>query len=182
MITLVIGGSCSGKSEYAESCIRDVMEEKYYLATMVVSDEESRRRVQRHKERREGASFQTVECPVDLAVQAEKFPCNSVVLLECLGNLAANEFFRFYTPDHWDGRTQAQNAKKRILDGIQILAGRCSELVIVSNEVNCAGFDYEGDTFLYQKLMGDLNQALCAVSDNVVEMIYGCPMIRKQGE
>ncbi len=177
---------------------------------MTVSDDESRERVKRHRERRAGYSFKTIECPVDLADIAMQLPENSNVLLECAGNLAANEFFRYYEDEQhysdgqyykdeqlyedeqhygdgqyygnrlWDRETECREAKERILNAVKILSDRCSDLVIVSNEVNRAGCEYEGDTRSYQKLLGELNQSLCALADTVVEMVYGCPVYRKQ--
>ena len=66
MITLVIGGSGSGKSAYAESLLEDYAGTKYYLATMQVFDEEGRQKVQRHRKLREGKGFCTIEQPYDL--------------------------------------------------------------------------------------------------------------------
>ena len=67
MITLVTGGCGSGKSEYAE---RRVLElgagYRIYLATMQCFDEESEKRVQRHRKMRAGKGFVTVERPLDL--------------------------------------------------------------------------------------------------------------------
>ena len=67
MFLLVTGGSGSGKSEYAE---RRVLElgagYRIYLATMQCFDEESEKRVQRHRKMRAGKGFVTVERPLDL--------------------------------------------------------------------------------------------------------------------
>lgn len=186
MITLVIGGSCSGKSEYAEQCLDAVSNPKIYLATMIASDEESRQRVQRHRLRREGRNFKTEECPMAEACAALKIPKGAAVLLEGIGTLAANELFVQHPADAQETRqplseTDLKDAKRRILDGIQSIAGRAQELVIVSDEVNRAGCEYEGDTLLYQKLVGELNQELCVYADRVAEMVYGCPVTRKSG-
>ncbi len=175
MITLVIGGACSGKSEYAEGLLDEISQKKYYLATMMASDPESMERVQRHRSRRVGRDFHTLECPVDLAKAAGEVPEGAAVLLECIGNLAANEL---YKNKYVIG--PADDVKHRILEGIRVLSGRCAELVIVSNEVNRAGCQYEGETLVYQKLIGELNQELCFVSDRVVEMVYGLPVDRKR--
>ena len=53
MITVITGGSGSGKSAYAESLITGFGEkERIYIATMFPFDEESRRRIQRHRRMR----------------------------------------------------------------------------------------------------------------------------------
>lgn len=186
MVTTVIGGACSGKSEYAEACLKDVQGEKIYLATMIASDEESRERVRRHRQRRMGQGFRTLECPVDLKEAAEGIPAGSAVLVECIGNLAANELFRSPEPlsfsrdkEACPDRERFEGAKSRILDGLRILASRAGTLVVVSNEVNRAGCEYAGDTKLYQKLVGEVNQELCRSCERVVEMAGGLAIERK---
>ena len=92
MICLITGGSGCGKSTWAEKLVRSLPAgDRVYIATMQVYDRESEIRVQRHRAQRAGLGFRTVECEKDLAavhVQAE-----SVVLLEDLVNLTANEMF-----------------------------------------------------------------------------------------
>ena len=55
---LVIGGSGSGKSAYAEKVALECQKEKrhFYLATMHVFGEEGQKKVERHKRMRAGTS------------------------------------------------------------------------------------------------------------------------------
>ena len=67
MLILVSGGSGSGKSEFAEGLVvSSGLSERMYLATMQVWDEESVRRVERHRQMRAGKGFATLECPTGL--------------------------------------------------------------------------------------------------------------------
>jgi adenosylcobinamide kinase/adenosylcobinamide-phosphate guanylyltransferase len=177
MITLVIGGSCSGKSEYAEQCLDHVPGEKIYLATMIAADEESLARVRRHREKRSGRGFRTIECPRMSDLAAGDFPPGCNVLLEGIGTLAANELF----PDGgWQtAEEDVDAAKRRILTGVKELASGSNELIIVSDEVNRAGCVWEGDTKRYQRLVGEVNQELCILSDTVIEMVCGLAVKRK---
>ena len=52
MLTLVIGGAASGKSEYAESLVLRSTLPRYYLATMQVWDAECAARVEKHRRMR----------------------------------------------------------------------------------------------------------------------------------
>ena len=52
MLTLVIGGAASGKSEYAESLVLRSTLPRYYLATMQVWDAECAARVEKHRKMR----------------------------------------------------------------------------------------------------------------------------------
>ena len=108
MLTLVIGGAASGKSAYAESlCLRAPLP-RTYLATMQVWDAECAARVAKHRAMRAEKQFDTVECPLHLDRVA--LPRRGTVLLEDLGNLAANEL---YDPDGAGTETAAA-----ILQGI----------------------------------------------------------------
>ena len=92
MMTVVTGGSGSGKSAFAEDKIVSFGPAKrIYIATMHPYDEESHKRVARHRKMRAGKGFETVECYTGL--KNLDFPENAVVLLECMSNLAANEMF-----------------------------------------------------------------------------------------
>ena len=92
MITVVVGGSGSGKSQYAETILSGTNAlYKYYLATMEVYGEESRQKVERHRRMRAGKGFATIERPKDLSGVCIGTPWKeSAVLIECVSNLAAN--------------------------------------------------------------------------------------------
>ena len=104
MITLVTGGSGSGKSEYAEGLILDSpCSRRFYVATMIAYGKEGRDKVMRHRMLRSGKKFITIEKPWDVGnVVLEKYEAgpsassraDRVLLLECVSNLAANEMFR----------------------------------------------------------------------------------------
>lgn len=68
MIVLVTGGSGCGKSTWAEKLIASLPNEnRVYIATMQVYDEESVKRVERHRAQRADKGFRTIECEKDLA-------------------------------------------------------------------------------------------------------------------
>src|SRR5699024_8105972 len=92
MCTLVSGGAARGTREYAESCVLSCpCEVRYYIATMMPFDDECRARIAKHRAMRAGKGFETVECPLKLGFVG--LPKRGTVLLECLGNLAANELY-----------------------------------------------------------------------------------------
>ena len=92
MLTIVTGGSGSGKSAFAEDKVLAFGEaQRVYIATMHPFDEESHKRIERHRKMRAGKGFETIECYVNLKEQT--LPEKGVVLLECMSNLTANEMF-----------------------------------------------------------------------------------------
>ena len=62
MFTLVIGGSASGKSEYAEQQVMALPGRRWYLATMEPWDDECVARIAKHQSARAQREFTTVEC------------------------------------------------------------------------------------------------------------------------
>ena len=126
MMVLVTGGSGSGKSAFAEDCVLSCGENKrIYIATMYPFDEESKKRVARHRKMRAGKGFETVECFVGL--KNLKVSHGSTVLLECMSNLTANEIFRE------DGA--GENTEEEILEGVRRLKEQAGNLIIVTNEI-----------------------------------------------
>lgn len=171
MLTLVVGGAASGKSEYAERLVLQTALPRYYLATMQVWDAECAARVEKHRRMRAEKQFETLECPLHLGTV--RLPARGTALLEDLGNLTANELY--------DPAGAGEATASAILDGLGRLAAQCEHLVVVSNEVFSGGADYAGDTDRYLKALAQVNNALAARADAVVRVVCGIPVYYKGG-
>ena len=169
MLTLVLGGAASGKSEYAESLVLKCALPRYYLATMQVWDAECAARVEKHRQMRAQKQFETVECPLHL--ETVHLPARGTALLEDLGNLTANEL---YNPNG-----AGEKAASAILHGLDTLDAQCENLIVVSNEVFSGGADYAGDTARYLLALAQANNALAARADAVVRVVCGIPVYYK---
>lgn len=175
MTILVIGGSGSGKSAYAEelACLYAEQEHttKYYLASMQVFDEEGRRKVERHRELRKGKGFLTIEQPLQIADALYQMETGKkTVLLECISNLTANEMFQ-----RAQTRT-GEEAAESIISGIKQICETDTQLIIVSNNVFEDGITYDPATMDYIHAMGKINQELASWADRVVEVVAGIPV------
>ena len=191
---LVIGGSGSGKSAYAEKVALECQKEKrhFYLATMHVFDEEGQKKVERHKRMRAGKGFVTIEQPTDImqCLPALREAGGGVVLLECMSNLTANELY-----DEAGNMNKPEKVKRQILEGIRHVIEKTDLLVIVTNEVQGDqeteelvivtnnvfedGIVYDTSTMEYLRALGSINVRLAERSDVVVEVIAGIPVARK---
>ena len=170
MTALVIGGAASGKSAFAEALtVNCGSAPRYYVATLMPFGGEDDRRINRHRTLRAGKGFSTLERYTDLAGLA--VPAPGAALLECLGNLTANELY--------DPAGAGENAASAILEGLDQLAGQCAHLIVVSNEVFSGGADYAGDTGRYLKALAQVNNALAARADHVVRVVCGIPVYYK---
>lgn len=167
MIVVLIGGSGSGKSEFAENTALQLNRgELVYIATMQPFDEESKLRVKRHQRMRQSKNFKTIECFTGLSnVEVEK---NTTALLECMSNLVANEMFAD------DGAKE--NTLLAVKQGIQHLVEQTEHLLIVTNNIFEDGFGYDEETMKYMKQLGDINSWLGHIADKVVEVVHGIPI------
>lgn len=188
MLVLIIGGSGSGKSAYAENYIAGIpgMERKYYLATMKVYDKEAEKRVLKHREMRSGKGFYTIEqcCDIQLASQSmdawerenceETKPDQRAALLECMSNLVANEMFRE------DKICPGALVEEKILREIRMLENTVGALVIVTNNVFEDGTEYDGTTMEYIRTLGAVNEKLSDRARQVIEVVAGIPVLLKE--
>ncbi|MDO4306218.1 MAG: bifunctional adenosylcobinamide kinase/adenosylcobinamide-phosphate guanylyltransferase [Eubacteriales bacterium] len=171
MLVLVTGGSGSGKSAFAEDRVLSLGKRKrIYIATMFPFDEESHKRIARHRHMRAGKGFETVECYTGL--KNVKVPQDSAVLLECMSNLTANEMFQA------DGAHE--ETVREILTGVARLKEQARHVVIVTNEIFSEAASYEGETELYQAYLGKINREIAAMADEVTEVVYGIPVYHKR--
>lgn len=166
MLTLVIGGAASGKSEFAENLVLTLPGQRVYIATMEPYDGECLTRIEKHRRQRVGKGFLTLERYRDLG--GLEVPAGANVLLECMSNLLANELY-----------SSQGGGSAAVLKGVERLYTRCANLTIVTNEVFSGGKDYEGDTLHYLRELGTVNRALAAQADRVVEVVCGCPNVLK---
>ncbi len=157
MRALVIGGAASGKSEYAETLAISLPGPRFYVATMKPCDEEDWQRIEKHRGMRAEKGFFTVERYTKL--EDLTLPGRGTVLLECLGNLAANELF---SPEG-----AGADALDAVLRGIAHIEAQSEHLVVVSNDIFGGGCAYAGDTGRYIDIAADVNRALAARFDSV---------------
>lgn len=181
MMTLIIGGSGSGKSAYAENYLTALAqkEQKYYLATMRIYDnnKEGQAKVERHRSLRAGKGFLTIEQPDGIQEALQKLTTDrikSAALLECMSNLTANEMF--------DGERKeaSESVADRIVQGVIQLREGLHHLVIVSNNIFEDGVVYEESTMEYIRALGNINERLAAMADEVIEVVAGIPVFVKR--
>lgn len=193
MITLVLGGSGSGKSAYAEHLL-DGKTNKYYIATMQVYDAEGEKKVARHRKLRAGKGFVTIEQPRDLEKislayvfqktkgkigehdfrQGRSEENRICALLECMSNLVANEMFS------GEEMVPEDEVVQHVLQGVRTLAAKVDELVIVSNNVFEDGIAYEEATQAYIRALGRINTGVAELADKVTEVVVGIPVPVKE--
>lgn len=191
-LILVSGAGASGKSEYAEKLAVDMHEDRLiYVATMSAYDDESRKKIEIHKKRRINTDFETIEKPYgveEIIPFITPYDSNkkSTILIECISNLLANEMYGRAETDvkaviHDSGMSQLQlQPSQRIIDGITAVADtQLADIVVVTNEVFADGMEYDASTMEYIRQLGRINCELATMSDMVVEVACGRPVVWK---
>lgn len=183
MLFLITGGSKCGKSRIAEDIIMKYEKKRYYIATMEPFGEEAQAAIARHQSMRAGKGFETIECYRDvgrlvlkesdeMASAHEAYdPRGCVALLECMGNLCANEMF---SPNG-----VKTGVVEKLISDIAKLYEQIEHLVIVTNQVGADGIEYPKETMQYMENLGKINTALASMADVVVEAVFGIPVVLK---
>ena len=156
MLVVVTGGSGSGKSAFAEETVLSLGEaRRIYIATMQAFDEESHRRIRRHRHMRAGKGFETIE--------------------------RYTELDELLIPKDREGGFHPEVAEK-ITEGVKNLLSQAKHVVIVTNEIFSDGILYEEESEQYKKELGQINQKLAEMAEEVVEVVYGIPVWHKGGK
>jgi adenosyl cobinamide kinase/adenosyl cobinamide phosphate guanylyltransferase len=154
MITLVLGGARSGKSEMAEQLAAAEPGPVTYIATAVVGDEDFAARVQAHRARRP-ASWTTIEAGADLVRTLGSV--EGTALVDSLGTwLAASPEF--------EGDVKGLLA---------VLDKRSGDTVLVSEEVGLGVHPSTEVGGRFRDALGALNRQVSAVADDVFLVVAG---------
>jgi adenosylcobinamide kinase/adenosylcobinamide-phosphate guanylyltransferase len=171
---LVTGGVRSGKSAYAERLLAG-RANVTYLATGPVpdpaNDPEWAARIDAHRNRRSPLGWTTVETADPArALRAADGP----VLLDCLGTwltACLDELDAWQRPPaDWQPAWQDRSAEL-------VRAWQDADVVGVTNEVGWGVVSEHRSGRLFADLLGRLNQQVAAVSDEVVLMVMGRPIV-----
>lgn len=176
-IILVTGGSGSGKSSFSENLLKN---EKniFYIATTIVKDEETERKVESHKKRRD-KRYKTYEGFENLG-EIIKDRKEEAVLLDCVSSLITNYMFKESKDYDFIPLDEVEKIKKDIEDEVINLIKSCKEenkfLVMVTNEVGCSLAPEFKVNRVFRNIIGMVNQVIASLSDEVYLVSCGLPL------
>lgn len=159
-IILITGGQRSGKSQYAERLALTLSERPVYMATAHVWDDEFRKRVRKHQERR-GTEWENIE---EERWLSRHDLMGRVVLIDCLTLWATNFFFELKDVD---------KALVTIKEEFDKLVEQDATLIFVTNEIGMGGTSIDLVQRQFTDLLGWLNQYVACKADEVMLMISG---------
>jgi adenosylcobinamide kinase/adenosylcobinamide-phosphate guanylyltransferase len=169
-VTLVLGGARSGKSRYAQQ-LAEQSQRVVFVATAKASDDEMHAKIERHKEDRP-KNWLTVEESLELPkVLAEHEVDCDLIVVDCLTIFVANVM-----EAEGENRAGINNRVEALCGALR--AVQCN-IVLVSNEVGSGVHPVSALGRAYQDLLGEINQKVARIADDVVLMVAGLPLALK---
>lgn len=166
----ILGGSRSGKSNYAVNLAKTSRGRVIFIATCIPGDSEMRERIRLHKKSRP-RSWRLIEEGIYLDSVLNKLKGHAdTVLIDCLGLFVSN-LMAVEADDK-----KIKHSVERVIDAITKIA--CT-VIVVSNEVGMGIVPDNSLARRFRDLLGNANQALAQNADTVLMMYAGIPMVIK---
>lgn len=175
-LTLVLGGSGSGKSAFAETLAAQSRRPVLYVATATASDSEMAERIAAHRLRRP-PSWRTVEVQRDVPRQVkEERRSDELVLLEDLSLLVAN-----LLPAEPEGAESSSHAGlQAVIDSdLEELCALPGPIILVGNELGMGLVPLHRLGRLFVDAVGRANQFVAARAERVYLVAAGLPLMLK---
>lgn len=172
-LTLVTGGSRSGKSAYALELAESLAPagERIFLATAPLLDDEMTQRVRRHQQERDGRGWSTIEEPLNAHDAIAAADGKAVILLDCLTLWVNNRLFHASQNGCECSEDSIRAASEELLAACRARPGPS---ILVTNEVGFSIVPENPLARLYRDLVGRCNQTVARSADSVVLLCCGC--------
>jgi adenosylcobinamide kinase/adenosylcobinamide-phosphate guanylyltransferase len=169
-VTLVLGGVRSGKSRWAQELAAKAARVAY-VATAQPLDAEMVEKIRRHREERPN-HWQTFEEPLQLGQLLTRHAAVfDVMLIDCLTIFVANLLETV--------ESDPLSIERHIAGFLDALCVSPASVVLVSNEVGSGVVPPYPAGRRFRDALGELNQRVAAIADNVVLLVAGLPLALK---
>lgn len=176
-LTLVLGGTKTGKTTFAENRGKLLSEEQncsvHYIATAIAFDNEMKVRIKKHVDKRP-SDWVTIEETINVSGVISSLRKNrTVIILDCLTLLMTNLLFKLGEDSP---REESENIVFTEIDKIISESSKLtSELIIISNQVENGLVSEHKWARMFQDLAGISHQKLAKAADHVYIMNAGLP-------
>ena len=166
-IILITGGQRSGKSQEAERLALSLSEHPVYMATAHIWDDEFRRRVKLHQQRR-GLQWTNIE---EERLLSRHDLTGRVVVVDCI-TLWCTNFFFDRTKAEWEQPT-VEDALEELKAEFNRLTSQEATFIFVTNEIGSGGVSTDAVQRRFTDLQGWMNQYVAQRADEVILMVSG---------
>lgn len=163
-IILITGGQRSGKSTFAEELALSLSPTPVYMATARIWDEEFRRRVEVHQQRR-GPQWTNIEENKELSKHDVR---GRVVLIDCCTLWATNFFF--------DLNSSVDASLDALKAEFDRFTAQDATFIFVTNEIGMGGTSPNDVQRHFTDLLGWFNQYVASKANEVTLMVSGIPL------
>lgn len=177
-ITLITGGSRSGKSTHAEEICDRIAQKTgkdlVYIATCprIENDSDMDERIDKHKARRASKNWFTVEEQCEL-VEAIQDNADACILVECLTLWINNLMWKAEQNEY---KLNEDLIKDECLKVINTCLEHEIDITFVTNETGMGVMPDNASARLFSDLAGRCNQTFAEAADHVYFMVSGLPM------
>jgi len=174
-LTLVLGGSRSGKSEFAERLAGSYGRHVVYIATAAAADSEMAARITLHRSRRP-AAWQTVEEEKDVPGILDRIKYGDVCLLDCATVWITNLLIDDKVPRTGAGVIEKEAYVVEEARRLAVAVENGVNLIVVSSEVGMGIVPEYPLGRQFRDIAGKVNQELAARADQVYLVVAGLPL------
>ena len=172
-ITLITGGSRSGKSSFAQKLAEEQPGSRLFVATCPVTDKEMEVRILRHIQDRQKGNWDTVEEPVDLVQQLHDAGRYDTVLIDCLTLWVNNLLFEAAEKGRELDEERVSEETDKVIESAREHPG---DVILVTNEVGLGIVPDNRLARAYRDLIGRCNQCVGLAADRVFLVTCGIPL------
>ena len=176
MTIFLSGGAKNGKSTLAQELAVKLSGagKRYYVATMIPTDEEDLARIRRHIADRDGLGFETIECSKNMLSCLDTADRDGTFLVDSATALLQNAMFP--AEKNWQLDLDGAN---RCADELIAFVKTVKNAVVVSDFIYSDAQRYDETTELYRKCLAAIDRRLAAACDVVAEVAAGNPKLYK---
>lgn len=164
MVHIITGGQRSGKSEYGEKIALSLDTSPTYLATSKYWDDEYRKRIEIHQNRRTD-NWTTIEEGFHIS---KTTTANKVLFVDCITLWLTNvmDHFKYDTALSYDF----------VVNEWGLLCEKNTTVIAITNEIGLGVIPMEKATRQFVDLQGKFNQYIAQHATKVDFMVSGIPM------
>ncbi|MDE5681033.1 MAG: bifunctional adenosylcobinamide kinase/adenosylcobinamide-phosphate guanylyltransferase [Mailhella sp.] len=177
---LCVGGTRSGKSDFALQYAQNIQGPKTFIATMQknfanqqkeITDKELQKRILNHQKQR-NSTWTTIEEPYDLisAANLAKRNDSKIILIDCISLWLSNLLLANETEE---------TVLKKINDVAKMINDTQIPLVLVSNEVGMGIVPLYEEARIFRDIQGKANQIFAEACEAVITFSCGIPILIK---